>query len=394
MNRSLDLALAVACALATTVIVLLAPFAEPARIALGLVFVLFLPGYVLVAALYPRKDDLDLVERLALSLGLSIAVVPLIGLGLNYSPWGIRLNPILAFLTLFIVLAAGVAMYRRLTVPSDEAMRIPVNLALPKWPRVGMADRLLGLLLVVALAGLGVGAYFLATSSTGSEEFTEFYVLGPGGKAEGYPRTVDVGDIFTLILGVVNHEGEEASYRVQATIAGRLAARVDSLHLANKEKWESPLVLIATQPGNNQKVEFVLYKGEDDVPYRTLHLWLDVQGSLAEAVVTETPSPEQAAPSPTATPESPPPGAPAESSPSASPETPAPSALPETLPPGLLPSPTTRSSPTYVVQPGDTLISIGTVFGLHFTAIAATNDIGNLNLIHAGQTLVIPGRGP
>jgi len=393
MNRSTDLALAIAWALATTLIVLLAPFAEPARIGLGLVFVLFLPGYVLVAALYPRRDDLDLVERLALSLGLSIAVVPLIGLGLNYSPWGIRLNPILAFLTLFIVLAASVAMYRRLMLPSAEAMGIPVNLALPKWPRVRMADRFLGLLLVLALAGLGVGAYFLATSSTGSEEFTEFYVLGPGGKAEGYPRAVDAGDKFTLILGVVNHEGEEASYRVQATIAGRLAASLDSLHLANKEKWERPLTLTATQPGSNQKVEFVLYKGDNDVPYRTLHLWLDVEGSPPEAAVTEAPSHEEAAPSPTPTPESPPPGAPPEP-PSASPEPPAPSHLPETPPPGPPSPPATPSGSTYVVQWGDTLIGIATVFGLHFAEIAAANDIPNPNLIYAGQTLVIPERGP
>lgn len=382
MNRTIDLALAIACALATTLIVLLAPSAEPARIGLGLIFVLFLPGYVLVAALYPRKDDLDLVERLALSLGLSIAMVPLIGLALNYSPWGIHLNPILAFVTLFIVLAASVAMYRRLTVPSDEAMGIPVNLVLPKWPRVGMADRLLGLLVVVALAGLGVGAYFLATSSTGSEEFTEFYVLGPGGKAEGYPRTVDLGDKFTLILGVVNHEGEEASYRVQARIADRPAASLDSLHLANNEKEERPLTLTATQPGTDQKVEFVLYKGDNGVPYRTLHLWLDVEGPPPEAAVTEAPSHEEAAPSPTPTPESPPPGAPAEP-PSASPE-----------PPGPPPSPATLSGSTYVVQWGDTLIGIATAFGLHFSEIAAANDIANPNLIYAGQTLVIPGRGP
>lgn len=393
MNRSVDLALAIACALATTLIVLLSPFVEPARIGLGLVFVLFLPGYVLVAALYPRKDDLDLVERLALSLGLSIAVVPLIGLGLNYSPWGIRLNPILAFVTLFIVLAAGVAMYRRLMLPSDEAMGIPVNLALSKWPRGRLADRLLGLLLVLALAGLGIGAYFLATSSTGSEEFTEFYVLGPGGKTEGYPRTVDVGDKFTLILGIVNHEGEEASYRLQVTTAGQLAASLDSLHLANNEKWERPLTLTATQPGSNQKVEFVLYKGDSGVPYRTLHLWLDIEGSPPEAVATEAPSDAEAAPSPTATPQSPPPGAPGES-PSGSPQTPAPSNLPETLPPAPPPSATTPSGTTYVVQPGDTLIGIATVFGLHFTEIAAANDIANLNLIYAGQTLVMPARGP
>jgi len=278
-----DIVVAVGLTLATTLIALLAPSVGPARIGLSLAFVLFLPGYVFVAALYPRKGDLELVERLALSLGLSIAVVPLISLGLNYSPWGIRLNPTLAFVTLFIVLAAGVAAYRRLTLPSDEAMGIPLNLALPKWSRVRLADRLLWPLLVLALVGLGVGTYFLASSSTGSEELTQFYVLGPSGKAEEYPRTVDVGDKFTLILGVVNHEGEEASYQVQAKMAGRLVVSLGSLQLANNEKWERPLVLTATQPGSNLKLEFVLYKGDSDAPYRTLHLWLDVDGQPPEA---------------------------------------------------------------------------------------------------------------
>jgi uncharacterized membrane protein len=273
-----DIAVAVGLTLATTLIVLLAPLVEPARIGLSLVFVLVLPGYVLLAALYPRKDDLDLAERLALSLGLSIAVVPLIGLALNYSPWGIRLNPILAFVTLFIVIAAGVAACRRLMLPSGEARGIPLNLALPKWPRLRMADRLLALLLVLTLTGMGVGAYFLATSSPDSEEFTQFYLLGPDGKAEGYPTTVQTGEVFALILGVVNHEGQEASYRIQATIADRPALSLDSLSLANGEKREMPVALIATRKGSNQKVEFVLYKGNDGAPYRTVYLWLDVEG--------------------------------------------------------------------------------------------------------------------
>lgn len=272
-----DIAVAVGLALATTLVVLLAPLVEPARIALSLAFVLLLPGYVLLAALYPRKNDLDLAERLALSLGLSIAVVPLIGLALNYSPWGIRLNPILAFVTLFIVIAAGAAACRRLMLPSDEGTGIPLNLALPKWPRLRMADRLLALLLVLILTGMGVGGYFLATSSSNSEEFTQFYLLGPDGKAEGYPTTVETGDVFTLILGVVNHEGQEASYRIQATIDDRPALSLDSLSLADSEKREMPVALIATRKGSNQKVEFVLYKGNDGAPYRTLHLWLDVE---------------------------------------------------------------------------------------------------------------------
>lgn len=58
------------------------------RVPIGLLMVLFVPGYVLIAALFPKREDLDGIERIALSFGLSIAVVPLIGLGLNYTPWG------------------------------------------------------------------------------------------------------------------------------------------------------------------------------------------------------------------------------------------------------------------------------------------------------------------
>jgi uncharacterized membrane protein len=64
---------------------------SPVRVVLGLPFVLFFPGYALICLLFPRKGDLDGVERIALSLGLSIAIVPLIGLALNYTSWGIRL---------------------------------------------------------------------------------------------------------------------------------------------------------------------------------------------------------------------------------------------------------------------------------------------------------------
>jgi len=76
----------------------------------GSVFVLFLPGYATVELLYPRQEDLSNLERLALSIGLSLAVVPLIGLLLNYTPWGIRLGPVLGALSIYtLVLLFGAA---------------------------------------------------------------------------------------------------------------------------------------------------------------------------------------------------------------------------------------------------------------------------------------------
>ncbi|EMR73345.1 Protein of unknown function (DUF1616) [Thaumarchaeota archaeon SCGC AB-539-E09] len=63
------------------------------RYILGMFFVLFLPGYSLIKTLFPTRE-IDNIERTALSIGMSLAMVPLICLLLNYTPWGIRLTPI------------------------------------------------------------------------------------------------------------------------------------------------------------------------------------------------------------------------------------------------------------------------------------------------------------
>jgi len=99
-----DLALAILLTLLCVPFVLIAPLnATPVRIILGLPLVLFLPGYSLITVLFPGKDDLDGIERVALSFGLSIAFVPLLGLALNYTPFGIRLLPVIIVMSVFMI---------------------------------------------------------------------------------------------------------------------------------------------------------------------------------------------------------------------------------------------------------------------------------------------------
>jgi hypothetical protein len=78
------------------------------RYVFGGLLILFLPGYSLIELLYPKKE-LDELARFALSIGLSLALVPLVGLVLNYTPFGIRLLSVvfsMSGLTLvFLVLA-------------------------------------------------------------------------------------------------------------------------------------------------------------------------------------------------------------------------------------------------------------------------------------------------
>jgi hypothetical protein len=104
-----------------------------ARIILGLPFILFFPGYMLICALFPRKTDLDLVERLALSLGLSIAVTSLIGLALTYTPFGIRLYPVTFSVFSFALLMSAVGVYRRRRIPLGDSFSPLASISMSKW---------------------------------------------------------------------------------------------------------------------------------------------------------------------------------------------------------------------------------------------------------------------
>lgn len=97
------------------------------RIAFGLLFALFFPGYALISALFPKREKLGGIERVALSFGLSIAVVPLIGLILNFTPWGIKLYPIVVSVTLFILIAAVFAWYRQRKLAPDQRFRVVIK---------------------------------------------------------------------------------------------------------------------------------------------------------------------------------------------------------------------------------------------------------------------------
>jgi uncharacterized membrane protein len=82
------------------------------RYAFGGALVLFIPGYSLIEALYP-KPELDGLARLALSIGLSLALVPLVGLVLNYTPLGIRLLPTALSISCLAVLFLIFALVRK-----------------------------------------------------------------------------------------------------------------------------------------------------------------------------------------------------------------------------------------------------------------------------------------
>jgi small-conductance mechanosensitive channel len=83
------------------------------RWTLGSAFILFIPGYVTLQGLYLGDRTLDFAERIALSVAVSLVLLMLVGLLLNYTTWGIRLTPILISLTLLTLVIAAMALTRR-----------------------------------------------------------------------------------------------------------------------------------------------------------------------------------------------------------------------------------------------------------------------------------------
>jgi len=83
------------------------------RYVLGFTFILFIPGYCFVEALFPKKGELDEIERLSLSIGLSLAISPLTALILNFTPWGIRTIPVFISLSLVTVAFGLFAAWRK-----------------------------------------------------------------------------------------------------------------------------------------------------------------------------------------------------------------------------------------------------------------------------------------
>lgn len=250
------------------------------RTILGLPMVLFIPGYVLVAALFPKNDDIGAVERIALSVGLSIAVVSLLGLLLNFT-FGIKLVPILFTLCIYSIVLMLIAAYRREKLPEEERFSISLHRSYEIIDSEINANRsradkiLTGILIFFIALAIGLSFFVIATPKTG-ERLTEFYILGPNGKVENYSTNLKYNLPSEILVGVVNHEYTSVNYTVRVALDKDVLS--DTLfRLNNNETWEKNITFVPNKEGNNMKLEFWLFNEDNfTVPYRDLHLWVNV----------------------------------------------------------------------------------------------------------------------
>ena len=275
------------------------------RIILVIPVILFIPGYCFLAALFPKRGDIELITRMVLSIGLSIAIVPLIGLGLNFTPWAIRLDPIVVALTAFTLATIIVSLIRRSRTPPEERFSMPFS-GIVTAVRQGFREKdgknvvkILNAVLAISIVITVLIALYVMTVPREGEQFTEFFILGENRTAAGYPGKIVPGQNYSMYVGVVNHEYRDVRYTIETwmlqtefdnvTNSSRILAMDPndqlSLTLAHNETTLIPYTLSVPKGGYN-RIEFLLFKetGSDltggdrvNASYRELHLAVTVQ---------------------------------------------------------------------------------------------------------------------
>jgi len=369
VRREADLILLATWSLGASALTLAFPSQQAVRIALGLPFLLFGPGYAVLAALYPRRADLAATERLALSLGFSLAVLSVVALGLSYSPFGLRWEPLVASVSLLVLAASALAVLHRHLVPPGERLDISVRLR----PRAfaALRRRLLtagAIALAAATASLAVALLALLPGKRAEgTPHTEFYLLGPGGRAESLPNELALGDAAVLTVGVANREGAAKTYGITVSIDGDRIEETAGVGVGPGQLWQRPIVLAPRRAGEDELVRFDLHMDGGASPYRTLYFRLDVLAPPAPSMPVLA---EERKPEPTPSPEA-------------------------TLAPAPIPTPTPAPPQprVHAVKAGENLTVIAELYSVSLGAVIQANQLENPNLIHPNEQIVIPAQG-
>lgn len=305
------------------------PALAPLRAALGIPFALFLPGYALCSALFParstpvtgrgrsvwrrpaRAGGLHWIERVALSFGISLALLPVLGLALALAGLGFAPTVVAAALGGVVVLGTVVGTVRRARLPGKERYRVPYR----SWAGearaavfgVGGVDAGLNLALAV-LVVLSVGALgYALVAPPAAESYSGFQLLaeGEGGDlvAGNYPREFAPGEARPIYVGIDNHEGSTTSYTVVAelqrveTVDGDVSVvereRVDrfTVTLDPGERLRERRTVAPDTTGEDLRLVYYLYRGDAPADpdrssaYRSVYLWVEVGNAGGEGDV-------------------------------------------------------------------------------------------------------------
>lgn len=288
------------------------------RIVLVLPLVLLFPGYALLGVLFPRRQQdtrvrrnstregtatLTHLERFALSIPVSLAIVPATGFVLNFTPFGISPAAVLFAVTALTVGLTVAAYLARVAVPTEHRYRFPMTL--PATALAHLLRRRDGLsnpepfeptsdtqrlFNVVFVAGIlvvaGTIGYAAITPASDQKPFTEFYLLTQTDdgqfRTENLPHEFAQGESRSLHVAVANHERERVRYTVVVQLAGDTLDQFQ-VRTGQGDTRRVQRSITPDRTGDRLRLSFLLYKGDPPQQptrqnaYRAVHLWVSVE---------------------------------------------------------------------------------------------------------------------
>jgi hypothetical protein len=262
------------------------------RVPLGLAATLFLPGYALSLVLFP-KDRVDGIERAALAVTLSLGSIVVAALLVNLTPGRLSGAGLVTAVTA-VTLGACAIGWKRSQMPACGP--VPLRIDRPRALSLGDAPQRWPAVVVGAAAILLVLA--LGTRMPGAADTTEFYLVGEGGRIDTGAGAIQAGRPTTITVGLTNHAGAAASFRVRVEWQGSRLAAAGPVDVAEGGSWTGSLSFTAPRSGSGVPIEIHLYAGADEEPLRSLRL---VMTGEPPSQAPPSAAPASSAPSPAGT---------------------------------------------------------------------------------------------
>jgi len=193
---------------------------NPIRIILSIPIIIFIPGHVLICTLFPNKKTdkgIDFTERIALSLGISLAIVPLFGIVLFYTIGRFELMSITLSLEAFILIMGSIAILRWFKIPPSNRFIPAINISVPKHEN--KLDKTLTIILAIVVIITLILVVYIAITPREPEKFTEFYYTTSDNTE--YPRYLEVGQNTSITLGIANHEYKTINYTIEVWLVNQ-----------------------------------------------------------------------------------------------------------------------------------------------------------------------------
>ncbi|WP_191967165.1 MULTISPECIES: DUF1616 domain-containing protein [Haloferax] len=289
------------------------------RAVFGIPLLVFLPGYTLLLVLFPHDYTdtrvsrsstvtvnrngvgVTFTERMALSFGVSLALIPILGV------FVLSVFPQLSTISLVGILATLIAIgllvgeYRRQRLTESEQYNVPLKLwytsVADSFSKQDDSNRVVNILLaaVVVLSVVGLG--FALTVPNYGEEYSTLSLVTQQSNGEfvasGYPESLSASGTADLYASVTNQERELTQYTLVVqlqrvdTSSGTVSvveyeelARV-SQEVAPGETWTTNPELAPEMTGSELRLVYLLYKGDapqdadTDSAYRSTYVWVD-----------------------------------------------------------------------------------------------------------------------